>query len=296
MKTRRHFSLAFWALVPLFAACTHAPIEVTDNELLEEINEPAGPALTEPALTEAFAATSEPTEKVIAAQQRKVRSAVPVKSPFTTAAKKMSPQAITRSGDRLNRYYFLRLGDTPESLSIGLYGTAERAADLVQWNGSSGIWKAGQTLYYSSQKNPNDSRLLSFYSESNAPTEVRTVGEGADLRKLAEQLYGAEGSWREIAVMNGLTSSVVSRETSIRLLPAKLFASAEIPLVAKVESKPEPSEVPVVVVKERKLAYSQIGDFVQHNPLLVACSLVVFSLIAVYLALQRRKYRSRFDF
>jgi hypothetical protein len=294
MKTRVHFSLAFWAILPLFVACTHAPLEVSDNELLEEINEPAGPALTKPALTVAFATASEPSEKLVAAQQKKVRKLAPVKSPFASISKPAPDHAVTRNGERLNRYYFIRLGDTPESLSIGFYGTAERAQDLVQWNGSSGIWKAGQTLYYSSQKNPADNRLLSFYSESNAPTEVQNVGAGQDLRQLAEKLYGAEGSWREIAILNGLTGSIVTRETSVRLLPSKLFASAEIPAVAAAETISKPTVG--TVVRENKLAYSQIGAFVQHNPLLVACSFVVFSLVAFWLALQRRKYRSRFDF
>jgi hypothetical protein len=315
---RKAFTHLLGALaLPLFVACAHSTTtEVAESELLSTPQENSNPALQDPSQTEGVVSVTplveEPSEEEVRVAQRKLKKsgrARKIASPFAAfsstrkprhlASKPAEKQTITRAGVALNRYYFVRMGDTPESLSVLFYGTAERAADLVEWNGSTGIWQAGQVLYYRSSKQPEDARLLSYYSESSTTLETLVIGPNQDLKSIARTRYGAEGTWRELANVNGLTKFEVAPGSTIRALPIKLGTTPEVPVVAslpeKVSVAPE-TAVAVEAPKEKRLAYSQIGSFVQHNPLLVACSLVVFLLLSVYFLMQRRRYRSRFDF
>lgn len=111
-------------------------------------------------------------------------------------------QAVTRSGAKLNRFYFVRQGDTSASVSTLLYGNPDQAKQLSQWNGRH--WKAGKLIYYQSPQNPNEEAMRSFYQERNVSPEEYTIGRGDWLSKVAKKKLGASGSWKEIAVVNGM--------------------------------------------------------------------------------------------
>lgn len=113
-------------------------------------------------------------------------------------------RAVTRKGKSLNRYYFLRQGDTSKSVSELIYGDASHSADLKKWN--KGRWTPGKVIYYSSPTQPDDAQMVSLYDERSLQADQYTVGKGESMSGIAKKTLGNLSSWKELAVVNGLSS------------------------------------------------------------------------------------------
>lgn len=133
--------------------------------------------------------------------------------------------AIKRKGKSLNRFYFVRKGDTPASVSELLYGSAGQAKDLKAWN--KGAWKPGKLLFYASAQSPTDTQMQSFYKERGIQNGEYTVKKGDWLSKVAKNLLGHPGSWKEIAIINGLSSAdAIEKGQRLAVYPADLRGGA----------------------------------------------------------------------
>lgn len=119
-----------------------------------------------------------------------------------THAPHIPGRALSRNGVRLNRFYFVRKGDTTKSVSSLLYGTPSRAAELSKWN--AGKWAPGKLVYYQSPSDPKDRKMRSFYQERSVPVEEYTTKASDTLFSIAKKKLGSRSSWKEIAVVNGL--------------------------------------------------------------------------------------------
>jgi hypothetical protein len=113
-------------------------------------------------------------------------------------------QPLHKGNATLNRFYFVRKGDTPKTVSQLIYGTPDRAKNLKRWN--KGAWKPGKLLYYQSANQPDDTAMKSFYEERGLTPEQYPVQRGDWISRIAKKKLGAAGSWKEIAVLNGLSS------------------------------------------------------------------------------------------
>lgn len=149
--------------------------------------------------------------------------AAPAKPAYTGPARvpKIPGAAIQRQGVWLNRFIFARKGMTPDSLATLLYGNPSQSKSLIAWNGKS--WKPGKLVYYASPAQPDDREMRSFYQERNVPPEEYQLQKGDTLGKVAAKKYGDRGTWKEIAVINGM-SKVEGLEpgTRIALYPVDL--------------------------------------------------------------------------
>lgn len=114
--------------------------------------------------------------------------------------------AIQRKGSLLNRFYFARQGDSAESVSELIYGSSDRASDLMKWNASKLAFKPGRIVYYQSASTPQDEEMKSYYQEKNITPEDYVVKKGDWLSRIAQQKYGSSDSWKEVAVINGMSS------------------------------------------------------------------------------------------
>lgn len=289
---------------PLFFACAHATKEEALDGYVEAMT--GNPALMDPVT--AAEVTQLPVEqsetKLLAAarkakpSQRAKKSApkivefapkpeavpAPIITPVVPSPGFVPTGVVQKSGANLNRYYFVRAGDGPETLSQLLYGDKEHAKKLVEWNGAPLTWEPGKVLYYQSALDPLDPSVVSYYSEANTRVDEIALGDGEDLKVLAARLYGSPDSWREIATLNATSSAT------------GLSKGARVKVYALPATEREIAQAPVAAEKDPKLASAQVASFIQHNPLIVACSLVAFVLLGAYLFMQRRRYRSRFDF
>lgn len=111
-------------------------------------------------------------------------------------------KAFEKNGVLLNRFYFARQGDTPKKVSLLLYGDATKTKALAQWNKEP--FSAGKLIFYNSPLNATDQKMQSFYQERQVPFESYIIGPKESLGTIAKKKLGASGSWKEIAVLNGL--------------------------------------------------------------------------------------------
>ncbi len=165
-------------------------------------------------------------------------------APRTVVSKvpEIPTQAKDQNGTLLNRYYFVRQGDTSDSVSQLIYGTPQRSGDLARWN--RGSWQAGKVVYYASPNDASDYQMRSFYQERGITPESHTLQRGEWLSALAEQKYGNFRSWKEIAVVNGLTSpDSVAPGAQLSLYPKDLSGYTDGQQVAQ-NSRPA-AEAPI---------------------------------------------------
>jgi nucleoid-associated protein YgaU len=150
------------------------------------------------------------------------------------------PQAaFKRKGESLNRFYFVRKGDTPASVSELIYGSSNKAKKLKAWN--KGAWKPGKLIFYASAQSPDDTQMQSFYKERGIQNGEYTIKRGDWLSKVAKQLLGHAGSWKEIAIINGLSSAdAIEKGQHLAVYPADLRSGTP---VASAET-PSPTAVP----------------------------------------------------
>ncbi|MBM4316314.1 MAG: LysM peptidoglycan-binding domain-containing protein [Deltaproteobacteria bacterium] len=117
---------------------------------------------------------------------------------------KIPARAINKKGQKLNRFYFVRKGDSPTKVSQLIYGSADKAKALIKWNGKS--WTPGNIIYYVSPQNAKDPKMDSFYKENEIVAEEYAIQKGDWLSKIAAKQLGDPRSWTEIAVINGIKS------------------------------------------------------------------------------------------
>ena len=130
-----------------------------------------------------------------------VHNPAPVLAPTITYRTPRIPrEAIKRKEGLLNRFYFVRAGDTPESVSNLIYGSPDKGHQF--WVSKGMKWAPGRLVYYSSPKNPNDLQMVSFYKEEQIAGKSIQVKRGHWLSKIAKKYLGSPKSWTEIAVMN----------------------------------------------------------------------------------------------
>lgn len=128
---------------------------------------------------------------------------VPVAAPASFAPlQKIKDAPFSKAGANLNRVYIARPGDTAKSVSKKIYGS-NRSKDLVSWNPilKRGM-KAGDKIYYSSPSQPDDSRMLTYFEETNRPPSTYVSQEGDNLRKVSKKLLGYGDAWKEVWATN----------------------------------------------------------------------------------------------
>jgi len=184
-------------------------------------------------------------------------------TPAKTASQKgvVAPQipksAIWQGNQTMNRYYFLRNGDTDESVSKLIYGNSERSTDLKKWN--SGKWSAGRMILFVSKSHPEDTEMSSFYEESGIAADSYVVKSGDWLSKIAMNTYSSPGSWKEIAAVNGIESpDTISAGQTLKLYPTKLTPTTE-----KVAMVQNPAPAPDTTTT----AFNTASDKVDHKTL-----------------------------
>lgn len=243
----------------LSAIPTDVPADTTASLTGEPELIPASPtdgaalAANTESLTDATATEVVPTEDTQSADTQNVLpdpavasnpdtlpAPAPEKVKSTTPA---VPNGVVKKGNQaLNRYYFLRHGDTPASLSQLFYGNGSHEAELVKWNGKASSWKVGSMIFYISADQPDDTQLDSFYNEQGVAAESYTVKAGDQLSSIAQGKYGSFRSWKEIAINNKLENpDVIAPGQTLMLMPLAFTSAHEkSPETAKLDSQAAP--------------------------------------------------------
>jgi len=235
-------------------------------------------------------------------------------------------KSFEKLGYNLNRFYFLRNGDTRESVSELIYGNQKNAGELGRVN-KGRPWKAGTLIYYVSPIEPKDRAMHSFYQERNVPPSDVTVGRGDWLSSIAKAKLGSPDSWKEIAVVNGLDSpDSISVGKRLAVYPKDLRPYSNEALAQAQKSKeqevaesapppppkpveavapppppapvaPPPPPAPPVTAKKdsSKPDALNIGKLIEQNLFAVAVGGVILLLGIALMALNKKKSR-RDDF
>lgn len=227
---------------------------------------------------------------------------------------KIPAKAITKKGVKLNRFYFVRRGDTPKKVSQLIYETPKKADKLVKWNGKA--WTPGKVIYYSSAEKPKDSKMDSFYKERGISFEEYTVSQGDWLSKIALKKLGSPKSWVEIAVVNDIKSpKSLEVGQKIAIYPMDLTAKPQETMIAKTEpveqpvKQPAPVEPPPAAVQppapqpaeaeaappKPEVKSAPVGfdsqKFFEQNMFAIGLFLVAFFLILLMIVKRRNKNR-----
>jgi len=166
-----------------------------------------------------------------------------------TKAATVPTQAIKKGKQLLNRYYFVRTGDSAESLSKLFYGSTDHEKELITWNGFSKSWKAGKLVFFVSADQPDDTEMSSFYEEQGINTETYTVKNGDQLSTIAKDKYGNVMSWKEIAVLNHLSNpDQIKTGQQLTLLPTQMTSIHAKPAAVTAQLPPVKSAEPEVKV------------------------------------------------
>ncbi len=268
----------------LTAETTVAPPPVVeDSSQLNSVVDSAAPT-TEPTL--ASVPTTEETKSEVSSEPKPTKS---VKSATSKKVAQIPEEPIWKKGLVLNRYYFLRQGDTAESLSKTIYGSADRAKDIQDWN--HGAWYAGKVVMFESPSQKDDDEMKSLFEEKSVSANEYTVKSGDSLSKIAEKSYGSSKSWVEIAAHNKLSNpNSLSVGNKLMLFPSQLpeskpLAAAKTEEAPKVEVpevksapqppvsqiQPEKAQSPQAVAapvktvdKEEQLASAEVGGFIEN--------------------------------
>lgn len=272
-----------------------SPTEKNDlSSLGSELSQPGTqPELVTPPSTEPLSLDTPSTDSAATTQGTEALTAGPApeaastatepktgKASLTTTSTSKIPaipsEAIQKGKANLNRYYFVRSGDTPESLSQLFYGSADHVKEIISWNVPAKSWKAGTLIYFVSADQPDDNEMSSFYEEQGISTDTYTVKTGDQLSTIAAQKYGNMMSWKEIASLNHLANPdhikpgqqltiLPTQMTSIHTKPAAV--TAQLPPAAP--AKPAEPEVRVLTEEDQEeMAFG--GPAVEKQPIGVA--------------------------
>ncbi len=132
-------------------------------------------------------------------------------------------QSAFQKGDYwLNGYVFVRKEKSWQDVSKLIYGRADRAALLSEWNANVTL-RPGAVVYYNSPFRPDDGSFLKpFDADFGMTLDSVAISAGDTLPKIAQRVYGVSGAWRELAVLNmDLLSDIneLSEGQVIRLSP-----------------------------------------------------------------------------
>lgn len=225
---------------------------------------------------------------------------------------KIPSKAVTRRGTKLNRFYFVRKGDSADKVSNLIYGSSKNAGNLKKWNGKN--WTPGKILYYVSSKNPKDPKMDSFFKETGVTPDSYTIGEGDWLSKIANNRLGSPKSWIEIAVVNGIKNpKTLETGQKIAVYPKDLTAKPEPVMVAVAEpivqppvviaapvTPPEVTPPPVIepqaeeaavapVVTTSPIGGFNIKKFIEQNMFAGLMGLAGFFLVLLLITKKRKK-------
>lgn len=151
---------------------------------------------------------------------------------------KIPANAVTRNGKSLNRFYFVRQGDTARSVASLVYGDDQKTKELKAWNKG---WAAGDVVYYVSPTEPEDRKMRSFYQENSITPDEYKVQRGDWLSRIASKKLGNAGSWKEIAVVNGLKSAdSLEVGHKLAIYPRDLAQFTHEPQIVENMPAPEP--------------------------------------------------------
>lgn len=215
------------------AAGTAGAAALGSSDLESELEsvEPVQPKTEELAEQKSITPEVEPLSKNTLKLEKKIKRS---NRKSSISVPKIPAKAIKKAGTSLNRFYFVRLGDNPKTVSSLIYGTPNKAKLLTKWNGKS--WAPGKLVYYASAENPKDSRMDSFYKENGIQPEEYQVAQGDWLSKIAKVKLGSPNSWTEIAVVNGITSpKSLEVGQRIAIYPKDLTVKPQETMIAKNE-------------------------------------------------------------
>lgn len=223
-------------------------------------------------------------------------------------------KAFEKNGVLLNRFYFARQGDNAKKVSLLVYGDATKTKSLAAWN--KGGFSAGKLIFYNSPVNPNDQKIQSFYQERNIPFESHTVGPKETLGSIAKSKLGATGSWKEIAVLNGLEKfNSAQPGQKLEINPKDLLAAAgsapkqqasnptpqpQPTQVAQATPAPNVGEPPPVVDTPNPPAQNAVsssssdvdyGNLLTQNlfPIVVGGAVLVFLILLIAIGKRKKK-------
>lgn len=296
--------------------------EEDKNKNVAELNEAIEAPITAPEIN------SEPVQSVLPAPEPEPRAVIPASKPKGLGKVPQIPgRAIKVKNKLLNRFYFVRKGDTPAKVSSLLYGSPTHAKDLTNWNTKSGTWRPGKLVFYSSPTQPEDAQMQSFYQERSVPAEEYEVAQGEGITTIAKNQLGNPGSWKEIAVVNGLDKpSDLESGKKLTIYPKDLSpygAAAALALAANrstpeptpaqpaVSNTPPPMEAqapapppvdkmptpPTDLNKGKKAPQKgfDVGVFLKQNLFTLAMGGVVALLLVTLLAVNKRKKKTKKD-
>ncbi len=206
------------------------------------------------------AQSSEQTSSAAPVKTEKTASAVQA-SPKATVAPQIPKEVVWQGNQTMNRYYFLRKGDTNVSVSQLIYGNDGRAQDLKKWN--SGKWSTGRMILFISSSRPEDAEMKSFYEEKGIAADSYVVQSGDWLSKISMNTYGDASSWKEIAATNQLASpDTITTGQSLKLYPANLTPSDKVAMV-----EGSPSDALASPSKSETVAANTVTDLADRKTL-----------------------------
>lgn len=274
-----------------------------EQNLGETIQEPSGEVPTQP-----IAKTSKKPRYVGAPSDTPVRRG----GGGVAKAPTIPGKAFEKNGVLLNRFYFARQGDNPKKVSLLLYGDATKTKALAAWN--KGGFSAGKLIFYASPANASDQKMQSFYQERQIPFEQHTVGPKESLGSIAKSKLGANGSWKEIAVLNGLEKyNSAQPGQKLELMPKDLASAAgaapkqqaSVPTpqptqVAQATPAPNVGEPPPVVEAPPSPAQNAVsnsgtdvdyGNLLTQNlfPIVVGAAVLVFLILLIAIGKRKKK-------
>jgi len=167
-------------------------------------------------------------------------------SPQLTMVPRIPQKALKRKEGALNRFYFVRMGDTPESVSTLIYGSPDKTHQLWVSRGLS--WAPGRMVFYSSPKNPTDPTMVSFYKEEGVQGRGFKVKRGDWLSRIAHKYLGSPKSWKEIAVMNQISNPLDLKVGQKLILFPDIQPKFSTPPQVAVTAPPAPEPAPQVAM------------------------------------------------
>ena len=287
-------------LEPITGSETGAISTITEKKSDSPV--PSEPVSQETLATTESIPTAAPLEEPAALSPQKHQREARVSS--HSRVPKIPSKAVKRAGVSLNRFYFLRKGDTPKSVSTLLYGESNKALSLSKWNGKG--WEAGKIVFYSSPIDARDKKMRSFYQEKNVQPDEYTIQRSDWLSKISKKNLGSAKSWKEIAVVNGLASpDSIEIGQKIAIYPKDLssYSGQQQPPQAQPTDPNLEQENPVIpeqpvaqspqkILKQQPVDVSKLVE--QNLPAVAILGLVVV-LSGLYLIVRKKKTARSLD-
>ncbi len=225
-------------------------------ELVPDANslgsEPPPPATTDSAANDLAGATTTtgadtiapPTQEVTEQVEQKAETDLDRPKPVAKSLQKVAAAPWKVGKKWVNGVYFVRPGETLESISNVIYGD-NRVKELKKLNPtySGRAVKPGDKVYYSSAIRPDDTtQVLTYFEEKNVPAKAYVAKPGDNIRKLSQELLGFPEAWKEVWAYNSVESKQELAEgTEIRYWDAQgLSQNVTSPVADMVVSKPAP--------------------------------------------------------